>query len=381
MGNPKPRTSKNNDKGSFATTMLSGSRTCAMQVVQKMSPGGIETMALDLAATSEFAGPIVSLAGDRESLVAAWPSLATSRSPLFALEQGNRSALSVFAGLYSLFRRERPDVVVLHHIGPLLHGGLAARLAGIERIIHIEHDAWHYDNPTHQTIARLCERLVRPRRIAVSEAVAERVREVVPGASVTVVPPGVDTARFIPADRQHARRALALPATARIVGTIGRLVPVKGQTHLIAAMQELPADVVLIIVGDGPERAALEAQATAQGVADRVTFLGLRSDLERIVPAFDVFCLPSLAEGLPRALLEAQSCGVPAVASDVGGTSRGLAPGGRLTAVGDVKGLARAIEDILAAPPPPDATRAFVESGFSLAATTRKLDDIRAAAA
>jgi glycosyltransferase involved in cell wall biosynthesis len=361
--------------------MLPGSRKRAMQVVQKMSPGGIETMALDLAATAEFAGPIVSLAGDREGLVAAWPSLAASPAPLFALEQGKRSALSVLASLFTLFRRERPNVVVLHHIGPLLHGGLAARLAGVDQIIHIEHDAWHYDDPKHQKIARLCERLVRPRRIAVSDAVAERVRNVVPGAVVTVIPPGVDTARFIPADRRQARHALALPAAARIVGTIGRLVPVKGQTHLVAALQKLPTDVVLVIVGDGPEMPALEAQATAQGVAERVRFLGLRSDLERIVPAFDVFCLPSLAEGLPRALLEAQSCGIPAVASDVGGVSRGLAPGGRLTAVGDVEGLARAIQDVLAAPPPSDATRAFVEAGFSLAATTRKLDDVRAAAA
>lgn len=347
-----------------------------MQIVQAMRPGGIETMALDLARDGELAGPIVSLAGDRDSLVAAWPGLASSSARLIALDQGPVRPWTLVRRLVRLMRAERPRAVILHHIGPLLHGGLAARLAGVPRIVHIEHDAWHYADPKHRLIAKACDWLVRPSRVAVSDEIATRVRELLPSSRFSVIAPGIDTTRFVPAEKAAARARLGIPAEARVVGTVGRMVEVKGHSVLLDAMAQLTGGELCVLVGDGPDRVALEAQAHRLGIADRVRFLGLRSDAEAVVPAFDVFCLPSFAEGLPRALLEAQSCGVPVVASNVGGVARAIAPGGRLVSARDAEALADAVRAAFAARPDPQTTRDFVVATFSLAATVRALRDV-----
>jgi glycosyltransferase involved in cell wall biosynthesis len=82
-----------------------------------------------------------------------------------------------------------------------------------------------------------------------------------------------------------------------------------------------------MLVGDGPDRAMLEARATALGVADAVQFLGERPDVERLLPGFDVFVLSSREEGIPNALLEAMAAGRPAVVTDVGGNREVLRDG------------------------------------------------------
>ncbi len=347
-----------------------------MQIVQAMRPGGIETMALDLARDADLAGPIVSLAGEREALVAAWPGLAGSSARLIGLNQGAVRPWTLIARLVRLMRAERPRAVILHHIGPLLHGGVAARLAGVPRIVHIEHDAWHYADPKHRWIAKACDWLVRPSRVAVSDDIADRVREFLPSSRFSVIAPGIDTARFVPADKAAARARLGVPAEARVVGTVGRMVEVKGHSVLLDAVAKMSGGEHCVLVGDGPDRAALEAQTGRLGIADRVHFLGLRSDAEAVVPAFDLFCLPSFAEGLPRALLEAQACGVPVVASNVGGVARAIAPGGRLVAPRDAMALAAAIHAAFAERPNPHTTRDFVIQTFSLAATVRALRDV-----
>lgn len=345
-----------------------------VQIVQEMSPGGIETMTLDLAHI--MGGAILCLSGNAAAQRAAWPALAASTAPYEAFDQAHVNPARLLARLAMRLRQIKPRAVVLHHVGPLLHGGLAARAAGVEAIVHIEHDAWHYGNRKHRIIAKLCERLVRPRRIAVSDAVAAGVRKFLPGADLTVIPPGIETDRFVLRDRTAAKAALGLAPATPVIGTVGRLAEVKGHKHLIAALALLSPAVHCLIVGDGAERASLEADAVRLGVAGRVTFLGLRSDPEAIIPAMDVFCLPSLAEGLPRAVLEAQSCGVPVAASAVGGVPTALAPGGRLVQPADLEALAGAVRQMLADPPDAAATRQLVIEKFSLAATVRAIEAV-----
>jgi glycosyltransferase involved in cell wall biosynthesis len=152
--------------------------------------------------------------------------------------------------------------------------------------------------------------------------------------------------------RAAARAALGLSPTAPVVMTVGRLVPVKGQRHLVeavAALVPFHPGLRLVLVGNGPLRHELEGLATRLGIAENLLFAGEHREPMTLLPAADVFALPSLSEGLPNALLEAMACGVACVATRVGGIPE-LSPGGRaieLVPPGDARGLASAIGRLL----------------------------------
>jgi glycosyltransferase involved in cell wall biosynthesis len=337
-----------------------------IHIVERLGPGGIETLVLDALSAGSGDDRVFSLQGTAGELTAAWPRLKGIQPQVegFGKEPGFHPSLII-----SLARRLRalaPSAVFVHHIGPLLYGGAAARLAGVPRLVHVEHDAWHYDERRHRQIAHAATRFLRPQVVAVSDTVAERVRSVMDGIAVTVIPPGIDTARYAPADRIDARRRLGLDPLATIVGTAGRLVPVKGLDTLVKALGHLPPSVHAVIVGDGPERDRLTMLGSAGGLSRRLHFLGQRDDLAAIYPAFDVFCLPSLAEGLPRSVLEAQACGVPVVASAVGSLAEAVEPEtGNLVPPNDPAALAAALLRAIEHPGSPSRIRGFVEARFA----------------
>lgn len=337
-----------------------------VQVIQRLIPGGIETLALDLSARLPGDNRVLSLEWSRAQIIGNWPALADSPVPFEGLEKppGIRPGF-VFTLAWRL-RELKPRGVLAHHVGPLLYAGLAARLAGVPRFVYVEHDVWHYQNANHRRLAGLAARLVRPHIVAVSHNVAQTVREVMPGCPVDVIPNAVDTTRFVPGDKQAARARLGLPAQARIVGAAGRLEPVKGQDVLVQAMTQVP-DALLVLIGKGSEQAALEAETARLGLSDRVRFLGHRSDMPALYPAFDLVCLPSRNEGLPLSVLEAQACGIPVVATDVGSVREGICPDtGCVVPPEDPQAMAAAIVRMLARPPGGDP-RAFVLSHYSWA--------------
>jgi glycosyltransferase involved in cell wall biosynthesis len=345
-------------------------RRGTVQIVERLAPGGIETMVLDLVRSAPENHAILSLQGTVEQLVRDWEALRPLREQIVAFGRNGGLQPSLVLALRRRLRDLRPDTVIVHHIGPLLYGGLAARLAGVPHVIHVEHDAWHYDSARRRRVARWCALVLRPRVVAVSRQVAERVQAVMPGAAITVIPPGVPVERFRPGDREQARRRLALDPAGQVVGTVGRLVPVKGQRFLLEALRDLPATVHAMIVGGGPERDNLQRMAQALGVAERTHFLGHRDDLCEVYPAFDVFCLPSLAEGLPRTVLEAQACGVPVVASDVGGLPEAVCGRtGVLVPAGEPAAIAAAIRRLLDRGTAAASPRPFVERHLSWART------------
>ncbi len=337
-----------------------------VHIVQRMATGGIETFVLDLVNQPSQRDFAVSLEGTREALIEDWPALASVSDRLAGLGAHSGIRPGIVLKLVKVLRDLRPASVMLHHIGPLLYGGIAARLAGVPNIIHVEHDTWHYTaQPRHRLIARGVERLVRPRHICQSKATARQLAAILPGADISTIPAGIDLARFCPRDKAAARQRLGLPEHGAIVGTVGRLVPVKGHRYLIAAFRYLPRPARLVIAGEGPERAALETQAEAEGIRDSVTFLGHRDDVAGILPAFDIFCLPSLSEGVPRSLLEAQACDIPVVATNVGAVREAVcAETGILVVPANPILLADALNRALAggsATPP----RRFVEEHYS----------------
>jgi teichuronic acid biosynthesis glycosyltransferase TuaC len=179
---------------------------------------------------------------------------------------------------------------------------------------------------------------------------------------VRVLRNGVDLALFRPADRDTARRALGL--TKPTLLAVGNLVSLKRHRMMVEALVGLPG-VDLVIVGEGPERTAIETLARERRVADRVRLLGhLPQDrLPEIYSAADVLLLVSTHEGWPNVLLESMACGTPAIVSDIDGiTDIVAAPeAGRIVQEPAPDRLAMATRDFLAALPSRAATRAYAE--------------------
>ena len=159
--------------------------------------------------------------------------------------------------------------------------------------------------------------------IAVSDDIADKIEAAgVDRRKIRVVYNGVGP-EFRPRDRQAMRRELDLPESKFIVLFVGLLVPIKGVDVLLQAMSEMADDRFLcVVVGDGPSRAQLERQAEELNIAERCRFAGQRPAFEipRWLCAADVLVLPSRSEGRPNVILEAHACGLPVVATRVGGT-------------------------------------------------------------
>ncbi|NLT07660.1 MAG: glycosyltransferase family 4 protein [Solirubrobacterales bacterium] len=178
--------------------------------------------------------------------------------------------------------------------------------------------------------------------VAVGERAAREVERLVglPDGSVLAVPNGV------PAELPQPAPPLA-PGT--VVGSLGRLTDQKDYAALVRVLPRLEG-VTLALVGDGPQRPALERLAAELGVADRMLITGWVEDARRHLPALDVFALPSRWEGMPLVILEAMHAGVPVVATDVGSVAEAVADGetGYVVAPGDGDALAERLGRLVA---------------------------------
>jgi glycosyltransferase involved in cell wall biosynthesis len=222
-------------------------------------------------------------------------------------------------------REIRPDVVHTHS-GIWYKGTLAARMAGVTRVVHTEHGR---TAPTR--LERLVDSLAAGRTdvtVAVSESMAELLRSnLVPAhRSVRVILNGVDTEQFYPRpDPGRIRSELRLEQDTLVVGCIGRLEPIKGFDIMIEAFAQFRAlangRVALVIAGGGSQLEALRRQVLALGLSDNVHLLGWRDDLQDLLATFDLFTMSSRSEGTSVSLLEAMSSGLCPVVTDVGGNA------------------------------------------------------------
>ncbi len=255
--------------------------------------------------------------------------------------------------------RLRPDVVHTHLIHADLYGTLAARLARVRTVISSRHND---DNFRRLLPARLVNRLfwrLTNAGIAISQAIARFSISVegAPPAKLTTVYYGLT---FQPLDRKAAGSALRgeldLPASAPLIGMVCRLIDQKGVAYGLRAFARIAPqfpDAHLVIAGDGPRRATLEAEAKTLGVIDRVHFLGWRDDSAQIMAAFDLLLMPSLWEGFGLVMLEAMAQTVPIVGSAVSAIPEVVIDGetGLLVPPRDVAGLASALATLLADAP------------------------------
>ena len=225
------------------------------------------------------------------------------------------------------------------------------------------------------------------RLFAVSRALADRFATAakLPADRVQVARNGVDMERFRPGDRRAARAALGLPMDARLVLGVGRLVSNKG-FHLAAdCLRDLPSDVMLVLVGEGPDQARIAAIG-----GDRVRFLGgLPPDqVAQACRACDVLTLPSEREGWPNVVTEALASGLRVVATTVGGipeilgnASLGDGTLGRLVPWNDRGALLRALASTLAETADPMRVRSYAEQFGWAPPVAQLVDCFRAALA
>ncbi|SHH29550.1 glycosyltransferase [Ferrimonas marina] len=317
-----------------------------IQVVQHLKPGGIELMALDLLADDPEQGWILALEGDRDSAIAHWPQLAPLASRLLFLDKAPGWQPGLVPRLMQLMRDLQIEAVHTHHIGPLLYAGVAARLAGVPKRLHTEHDAWHLQQPRRRRLEQLAVALAQPTLVADADAVAQGLRQALgrQASPLYVIKNGVDTDRFCPGSSRVAREALGLPQQVPLIGCAGRLEWEKGQDQLVAALVMLPPDVHLALAGSGSQQAALARQCAQLGVAQRVHLMGNLAQMPQFYKALDLYCAPSRREGLSLSILEAQACGIAAVVTDVGASAEALCRrSGALVPSEDVSALAMAL--------------------------------------
>ncbi len=266
-----------------------------------------------------------------------------------------------FLGLVRLIREFRPAIVHTHTAKAGLLGRLAARLTGVPVVVHTFHGhvLRGYFGPAKTAAFRALEAglgRLADALVAVSEAVKQDLVAlgIADGERIRVVPLGLDLEPFTGALSKGALRLNGrIASEAPLIGMVGRLVPIKDvPTFLEAAVRVRQArpDSRFALVGDGEERARLEARTHQLGLGDAVTFHGWQPDMPSVYGDLDVVVNSSRNEGTPVALIEALAAARPVVATRVGGTPDLLGEGeerGRLVPPNDPEALARAILETL----------------------------------
>ena len=310
--------------------------------------------------------------------------------PVTSLSVGPRltSARAARAMLHAARQLRAGGVHVVHGYQwrPALVGTIVARLAGVPLVLASKRSLTGADRRARlawRVIGRRVDTLVVNADALRAESAAHGI-----GARWAVIPSGVDPDRFTAApSAREAKASLGLDPARPVVGAVGRLEERKGHDHILNAGWRMLAMAnglrpQLLIVGDGPLRATLERQALALGVADSVCFTGGVGDVRVPLAAMDVFVLPSQAEGMSNALLEAMAARRPVVATAVGGTSEVVEDErtGVLVPPLDPTLLARAVLGLLSDRPRAqrlaEAGRQRVVEHFSAGAMVRRLEEL-----
>lgn len=303
-----------------------------------------------------------------------------------ALEKPPGHGFWLYPKLYRLFRRMRPAIVHTRNLAAL-EATVPAWAAGVPVRIHGEHGRDISDLDGSNLRYQRLRRLYRPfvtYYLALSRDLAQYLTEKigVPPSKMAQVYNGVDAQRFRPAQTNRPIPCCPFSNPAHwLIGTVGRMQAVKDQLTLarafILALEREPAlanRMRLVMIGEGPLRAESLALLQAAGVAELAWLPGERSDVPEIMAGLDCFVLPSLAEGISNTILEAMSCGLPVIATQVGGNADLVTEGstGILVPSNDPEAMAQAILNLATSPSLAErmgeAGRRDVERKFSMEA-------------
>ncbi len=270
------------------------------------------------------------------------------------------SDLLAFFALVDIFWHEKPRIVHTHTSKAGLLGRWAAWLCRVPVIIHTPHGHvfWGYFNPWQTRLFILLERWTAGITTAMVALTLREKRDhlragIAREQKFKIIHSGVDIEKYNRpvTDVAGMKKSLRLPDGSFVVGTVGRLTPIKGHIHLLKAAASILAvrpDIFFIFVGDGELHDDLLRCATDHGIADNVRFLGWRSDVAAVLSIVDIFVFPSLNEGMGKAIVEAMAMGKPVIASNVGGIPDLVIPGenGLLVPPADSAALVEAITSL-----------------------------------
>jgi glycosyltransferase involved in cell wall biosynthesis len=327
-----------------------------MQVVLSLNPGGTERLVVEIARRVALMSRSVVCCLDDPG---AWASeLDAAGVEIVALRRRSGFHPSLGLRIARLARDRELNVLHCHQYSSFVYGGIATLRRPSLRLVYTEHGRLSDAPPSRK------RRLVNPVLsllpgpvVAVSNDLREHLvesgfwrRRV--GVFYNGIEPGLATDD---ATRQLVRRSLGLADSSFVIGTVARLDPVKDLRMLIEAFHGLlneHRDIRLLVVGDGPEREALEQAARALGCVDAVAFMGHRDDARRVLSALDVYVNCSVTEGMSVTILEAMAAGLPVVATRVGGNPELVEDGlsGVLVPSRSASSLRAALESLMGAP-------------------------------
>ncbi|MEK7841306.1 MAG: glycosyltransferase, partial [Deltaproteobacteria bacterium] len=259
--------------------------------------------------------------------------------------------------LLAVVRKNRPQVLHTHGYRSDFLGLIVARWMGIPTVSTVH--GWTSATPRLRVYEACHRKYLRyfDKVITVSQAIQQTLLESgVPATKLVKLNNAINVGAYPEGpDGDGFRRELAVGPGAKLIGTIGRLSVEKGLDYFLRAGARIVArdpSVKLILVGEGPQQEELKALADALGISASVLFCGYRRDVERIYPAFDMFALPSLTEGIPMALLEAMAFSRPVIASRVGGVPEVIEDGvtGLLVSPKDLEQLTERMWRLLCSP-------------------------------
>ncbi|MDB6025366.1 MAG: glycosyltransferase, partial [Verrucomicrobiales bacterium] len=276
---------------------------------------------------------------------------------------GKKSGFSIesVVGLARLIRRLKPDVVHSHNLGPLIYSALGSGFGFSASVIQGEHSLLTAEECTPR---RLRQRKLFYRACREIHTVSTQLRDQLlslnfPANKISVIVNGVDTHRFVPADVSAARAKIGLEKLdpkAFVFGIVGRFGPFKRHAALIEAFNIVARDhssVHLLIVGDGgPEKERVRQQGANSPVSDRIHFTGFQADVLPFYQSMNLLVVPSENEGMSNAVLEAMSCGIPALAHQMCGNSEIIMPDldGWISNLDSPEKLASELKNVLAVP-------------------------------
>jgi sugar transferase (PEP-CTERM/EpsH1 system associated) len=361
-----------------------------VHLLYRFAAGGLENVLVQLInglPASEFCHTVVALTSVDPGFAA---RIQRDDVQFIALGKGPGQPFKMYPAMYRLLRKLKPDVFHSCNIAALEFAPMAA-LAGVPLRVHAEH-GWDVADPDgnnrqYQILRKIYQRFVH-QFVCVSEQLQSYLlnRIGVPAARVHLIPNGVDTERFRPLNTDDAMPQ-GYPFNKQdhwVVGTVGRLEPIKNQPLLAHAfaqwVQSQPAGAErlrLVIVGAGPLDGEVRQILQDANLQSRLWMPGVRSDVSEILRALDCFVLPSLAEGTSCTLQEAMACGQHLIATAVGGTPQLLGDGryGLMVPSGNAQALQEAMQRFFSkegALPDPCAVREEALRSHSLPAVLER---------
>jgi glycosyltransferase involved in cell wall biosynthesis len=360
--------------------------------VDSLNVGGTEVQAVELAIRMAARGHRVTLG----CLRAQGPLLERLEGSVVNVEEFYpRGGIDSAGGLYQLFRliwhlhKSGYDIVHTHDLWSNLLGISAARLAGVPVIVSSRRDLGHldwYEGKRRVWLRRIqnLSQIVLANATPIRDALISE--DGFPANKVRVIHNGIDPKKFQCAGNRQVLFPQA--GVGKLIVLVGNMHSgVKGHSWLIACAPAVIAEFPstrFVLVGDGEQRKKYESEVQQSGVSENFIFLGLRNDVPEILACCDIAVLPSLAEGLPNAVLEYMATGLPCVVSSVGGSAELVDEGvtGILVPARDSNALSRALLKLLG--DPSSAQRMgkkgqhFVEHNFSFEQMVRRVEELYA---